>query len=98
MIPVEELNRFAQLFNLARQQIEDTEGKAAVPTAADKDTWCGIFNCYLFLLKENKVAPDLYETVKKALQDITNWVTVGLDVETLEIKPEISNGRTLMEI
>lgn len=96
MIPQEELNRLAKIFN---EQLKYAEIARISEDA--KEHFLGVLNVYLFLAKQNNVADNNYNVIKKALQDITNWFTIGLDIETMGQSKTVtpaSKDHVLLEI
>lgn len=99
MIPLEELNRFAKHVNACKKAHLEQEPDSLVMDRTRPETWFGIFNGYLYLLKANNISDERYEIARKVLQDITNWVMIGVDVETLEYSvPKDADNHVLMEI
>lgn len=89
MIPQEELNRFITNLNKAAKSVGDFDGP---PLMVPHEAVMALLHGYLFLAKENDVPSRDYEIIKKTLQDITNWLTMGLDIETFRTDPEQGKG------
>lgn len=98
MIPQEELNRFMANLNQAAKTVGKFDGNAPeIP----QDAVLAMLHGYLFLAKENGVPVPEYEIIRKALQDITNWITIGLDIETFsmsETATPASKDHVLLEL
>ena len=82
MIPQEELNRFMLDLNKA---IKETGPHAEAQNKYPLDAILSLLNSYLFLARETGMAVPDYEIIRKALQDITNWLTIGVDIETFSV-------------
>ena len=76
IIPVMDMNIFAQNFNAQREAMGVKSEKNNL------EIYAAAFNAYLFLCREKGVDKDKYETIKNALQEIIEWFIMGFDIET----------------
>lgn len=89
-----DLNSYATVFNQKRKL-------SGLKSGTNKEIFLSMLHGYLFLCRSNEYPAEEYEIIKNALQDITDWFTIGLDIEQFEMTipdgPVISQ-RTLVEL
>lgn len=89
LVPLKQLNAMAH-------HLVDNAKKADLESKSKTDMVFGLIlgamNSYLFLLRENKLDPEKYETVKTALQEIVGWFIMGLNIETFEFDDSVNNN------
>lgn len=89
-----ELNAFAALFNAKR-------ALRGLKSGTNLEIFLSMLHGYLFLCRSNEYPAEEYEIIKNALQDITDWFTIGLDIEQFEVTiPDgpVVTQRTLVEL
>lgn len=82
----EQLNMVADIFNESKLELiksgeyveKDSEAQTVVSSILSG------FACYLYVYKD--LFPDKYEEAKNLLQNITDLITLGVDVETCQPK------------
>lgn len=90
----DELNAMAALWNKKRKMRN-------VKSESGREIFLSTLNLYLFLCRQNDYSSEQYEIVKNALQDIADWYSVGLDIETFELTTNsdaVLTDRTLIEL
>lgn len=90
----EELNAYAALWN-------SKKANSGLKSENNLEIFLSMLHSYLFLCRENGFPEEQYEIIKNALQDITDWFTIGLDIERFEMTaPEgpFVSDRTLVEL
>lgn len=90
----EELNAYAALWN-------SKKANSGLKSESNLEIFLSMLHSYLFLCRENGFPEEQYEIIKNALQDITDWFTIGLDIERFEMTtPEgpLVSDRTLVEL
>lgn len=89
-----DLNAFAAVFNAKR-------ALRGLKSGTNKEIFLSMLHGYLFLCRSNDYPAEEYEIIKNALQDITDWFTIGLDIEQFEMTipdgPVVAQ-RTLVEL
>lgn len=90
----EELNAFAAHWNKKKAE-------SGLKSDTNLEIFLSMMHSYLFLIRENEYSEEEYATIKNALQDITDWFTIGFDIERFE--KVLPNGpfvteRTLIEL
>ena len=89
-----DLNFYAALFNAKR-------ALRGLKSETNLEIFLSMLHGYLFLCRSNDYPAEEYEIIKTALQDITNWFTIGLDIEKFEMTiPDgpVVTQRTLVEL
>lgn len=90
----DDLNSYAALFN-ERRTVRGLKSETNI------EIFLSMLHGYLFLCRSNDYPAEEYEIIKNALQDITDWFTIGLDIEQFEMTipdgPVIAQ-RTLVEL
>lgn len=82
----EQLNTVADIYNASKRELIESgeyvgkEDAVAQAVAALLST----FSCYLYVYKD--LFPDTYKTAKNVLQNITDLITLGVDIETCSAK------------
>ena len=90
----EQLNTVADIYNESkREMIESGEyvGKED-PVAQTVGALLSAFSCYLYVYKD--LFPDTYDTAKNVLQNITDLITLGIDIETCSAKDGEFSAKT----
>jgi hypothetical protein len=90
----EELNSYAATFNQKRAERGLKSDKGI-------EIFLSMLHGYLFLCRQNDCPAEQYAAIKNALQDITDWFTIGLDVEQFEMtmpKGPVVSDRILVEL
>ena len=89
-----DLNAFAAVFNQKRKL-------SGLKSGTNKEIFLSMLHGYLFLCRSNDYPAEEYGIIKNALQDITDWFTIGLDIEQFEMTipdgPVVAQ-RTLVEL
>lgn len=82
----EQLNTVADIFNEAKIDLinkgEFVKNKDKVAGTINNIISC--MSCYLYAYKDIK--PDTYDMAKNILQNITDLITIGVDIETCQAK------------
>ena len=89
-----DLNSYATVFNQKRKL-------SGLKSGTNKEIFLSMLHGYLFLCRSNEYPAEEYEIIKNALQDITDWFTIGLDIEQFEMTiPDgpVVTQRTLVEL
>ena len=89
-----DLNSYATVFNQKRKL-------SGLKSGTNKEIFLSMLHGYLFLCRSNDYPAEEYEIIKNALQDITDWFTIGLDIEQFEMTiPDgpVVTQRTLVEL
>ena len=89
-----DLNSYAAVFNQKRKL-------SGLKSGTNKEIFLSMLHGYLFLCRSNDYPAEEYEIIKNALQDITDWFTIGLDIEQFEMTiPDgpVVTQRTLVEL
>lgn len=89
-----DLNAYAAAFNAKRTL-------RGLKSETNMEIFLSMLHGYLFLCRNNDYPAEEYEIIKNALQDITDWFTIGLDIEQFEMTiPEgpVVAQRTLVEL
>lgn len=95
MIPQEELDRFMRALNQSIQKTGPFDGnEREIPEGAI----FAMFHGYLFVAKKHNMPAAEYEIIRKALQDITNWITIGMDIEKFRMSDSNLENHVLLEI
>lgn len=82
----EQLNVVADIYNESKKQLIEN-GEYVARKDKIQNTVSGILStmsCYLYVYKD--IAPDTYDIAKKVLQNITDLITLGVDIETCQPK------------
>lgn len=89
-----DLNSYAAVFNQKRKS-------RGLKSGTNLEIFLSMLHGYLFLCRSNDYPAEEYEIIKTALQDITDWFTIGLDIEQFEVTiPDgpVVTQRTLVEL
>jgi hypothetical protein len=90
----EELCSYAATFNQKRLE-------RGLKSASGREIFLSMLHGYLFLCRANEYPKEQYEAIKNALQDITDWFTIGLDIEQFEMtmpNGAVVTDRVLVEL
>lgn len=82
----EQLNVVAGIYNESKRQLIES-GEYQERKDKIQNTVSGILSamsCYLYVYKD--LSPDTYDIAKKVLQNITDLITIGVDIETCQPK------------
>jgi len=82
----EELNAYAAHWN-------QKKAESGLKSDNNVEIFFSMLHSYLYLCKLHQYPEKEYEAIKNALQDITDWFTIGLDIEKFE--PTIPEGPTV---
>ena len=81
----EQLNIVADTYNEAKKDLlENGELRCKDAREQTVSTFLSLFSCYLFVYRD--LFPERYETAKNVLQNITDLVTLGVDIENCSAK------------
>lgn len=100
----EEFNQIVptKKLNLMAHHLINNANKAGMEQQTKTDTLFGMFlgalHSYLFLLREEKIEPEMYEHIKDALQEITGWFIMGLNIETFEEMPANTERQLIFNV
>lgn len=92
LIPAINREVFAQNFNKGREALNLTRSNEG-----GMDVFLACLNAYLFLCKDVGVPKEQYETVRKALQDITEWFIIG-DIESFSFPENQETQKTIIKL
>lgn len=88
--------------DLAAAMIIRNARKANLEQQAPADAVFGLFmaamNMYLHMLRAEDVEYKKYEDIKTALQDITGWFIMGLDIETFEMRDGFKPRKMIVNV
>lgn len=91
-----------QKLDLAASLIIRNAKKANVEKQTPADAVFSLFlaamNMYLHLLRAEDVENRKYEDIKTALQDITGWFIMGLDIETFEMREGFEPRKMIVNV
>lgn len=73
----EQLNGFAENWNRRCKE-------SGVKSETGLEVFLASLNAYLFLCRQNGYSEEEYNVIKNALQDITDWYIIGMDIENFE--------------